>query len=140
MQIPKWLTLALIIVAFPLQLTFAIALKFGLLFAVSIVAHIVYHEKVIKEGERKFKKLFFYYEVIVASVQVFALATEHLMVEYAEFWLAAVPMAVQVITCLALYVHVHQQPKADLPFFDNHGEKEAVMYRGFPVVHKGDMI
>ncbi|GMS98893.1 hypothetical protein PENTCL1PPCAC_21068 [Pristionchus entomophagus] len=140
MQIPKELVLELIVVAFPLQLTFAIAFKFGLLFPASVVVHIAYHQRVIKAGERQYKPLFFYYEVVVACMQVFWAATHHLNIIYAEFWLVIVPLAVQVITCLALYVYDQQQPKTDIPFFVNHGVNETVMYEGFPVVHKGDMI
>ncbi|GMS78374.1 hypothetical protein PENTCL1PPCAC_549 [Pristionchus entomophagus] len=150
MKIAAGLAHALIIVAFPLQLVFCFVFSrtygFVLLFSASVVVHVMYYQRVIKGGQRQYRDHFFYYEIVVAGSQVFMVATHTTSIATSEFWMMVVPLAVQVATCVALYVYRRQcqkePPSDELPFYidDRENGRPWMTHHEFPVVHKRDLI
>ncbi|GMT00087.1 hypothetical protein PENTCL1PPCAC_22261, partial [Pristionchus entomophagus] len=147
MQVKKGLVNALTIIAFPLQLVSCAYFinrtspGFAVLFIVSIIAHILYYLRVIKEGKNQYKSHFLYYEIGVAIIQSF-LALDHLsyFIGSVRFWMMYVPAAFQVLTCILMYFHHHQCQSDELPFYINDRDDGPGEFPAFPIVPKSDMI
>ncbi|KAF8367040.1 hypothetical protein PRIPAC_84869 [Pristionchus pacificus] len=133
----------LTIVAFPLQLISCAYPNYrngsyGLLFILAIVAHFVYFKRVIKERMNEYREHFFYYEIGAAIVQAFLVTTNPVSIHTAPFWMMTVPLVVQVILCITMYLYGH--PFDYIVIDEKHENVFKQDFYPFPTVHRKDLI
>ncbi|KAF8366371.1 hypothetical protein PRIPAC_84200, partial [Pristionchus pacificus] len=113
-RLTKKLVNGLTIAAFPLQLIsfgYFITRNTGFIvfFLFSIITHLLYYYRVIRNEEHQYKSHFFYYQVSVAVIQGFMFSTDwHSSLDNIfsiQYWLLVLPWIVQATTCIITYLH-----------------------------------